>query len=381
MCRQVIIRCRDVIAPWAAMKKEALGRWLFDDEGLRPGYLLVSDDGVAEVCEGSPPSESLRAVVLPAFVNSHTHIGDSFAYPAPRGSVDDIVAPPDGYKHRVLRTASRETKVSGMRAASELMARTGTNAFIDFREEGVQGLRLLSEAVKGSPLRPVMLGRPVGSGDYRAEAAEVLRGGDGFGVSALRDSDRELLGELSSMARAAGKAFALHASECVREDIDCILDLRPTFLVHMTAASIGDYEGCAEAGVPVVVCPRSNEFFGLRPRIPELVRAGVTVALGTDNGMISRPDMIEEMKAAYRLGGPDGALAPADVVRMATSNGRKVLNATGKILTNNASDSDLVVVRVRGDEPLLALVTESRSEDVHAMVRGGKVWRAETCRR
>lgn len=363
------------------MRAESVGKWLFDEQGLRPGYLRISEGRLVEVCEGAPPGESAKALILPGFVNSHTHIGDSFAYPAPRGTVEDIVAPPDGYKHRALQSVPPDKKLSGMRDASMFMARTGTSAFIDFREEGVNGLRELAEALRGCPVRPVILGRPVRSADLRDEAASILNACDGFGLSAARDSDMETLRELSSMARASGKAFALHASECVREDIDEILDLRPTFLVHMTSADTGDYERCASAGVPVVVCPRSNEFFGLRPRIAELVESGATVAIGTDNGMISRPDMVEEMKAAFRLSRSSGVLAPADVVRLATSNGRKVLNATGKILTNSTSDSDLVVIRVNGDDPLLSLVTEARSEDIQAVVRGGKVWRAETCRR
>jgi len=105
------------------------------------------------------------------------------------------------------------------------------------------------------------------------------------------------------------------------------------------------------------------------------------MALGTDNCMISRPDMIEEMRAAFRLAGPSDALSPEVVARLATSDGRKVLNATGKILTNSTSDSDLIVVGMRGDDPLLELVTTSTSDDIHTVVRGGKVWRAETCRR
>lgn len=363
------------------MRTESVGRWLFDDLGLRPGYLRISEGSLVEVCDGTPPGDSVKALVLPGFVNSHTHIGDSFAYPAPRGTVEDIVAPPDGYKHRALRAAPPDKKLSGMRDASMFMARTGTSAFIDFREEGVKGLKELAEALADCPVRSVTLGRPVGSADLRAEAASILSTCDGFGLSAVRDSEMETLRELSSMARTSGKAFALHASECVREDIDAILDLNPTFLVHMTAADAADYERCASAGVPVVVCPRSNEFFGLRPRLAELISSGVTVALGTDNGMISPPDMVEEMKAAFRLSRSSGVLAPADVVRLATSNGRKVLNATGKILTNSTSDSDLVAIRVKGDDPLLALVTDAGSEDIQAVVRGGKVWRAETCRR
>jgi len=242
------------------MRTETVGRWLFDDRGLRPGYLRISDGVLAEMCDGTPPADSVKALILPGFVNAHTHIGDTFAYPAPKGSVEETVGPPDGYKHRMLREAPRERKIEGMRWAANHMARTGTSAFIDFREEGVGGLSEISEALSGIPVRPVILGRPCGSGDNVAEARSVLGACDGFGMSAARDTDIDSLRELSSMARASGKAFALHASECVREDIDAILDLKPSFLVHMTAADEADFARCADAGVPIVVCPRSNEF-------------------------------------------------------------------------------------------------------------------------
>jgi len=363
------------------MRTEAVGRWLFDDRGLRPGYLRISDGALVEICDGTPPADSVKALILPGFVNAHTHIGDAFAYPAPKGSIEEIVGPPDGYKHRMLREAPREQKIEGMRWAANHMVGTGTSAFIDFREEGVRGLNEISEALSDVSIRSVILGRPYGSGDHIVEARSVLDGCDGLGMSAARDTDIDSLRELSSMARASGKAFALHASECVREDIDAILDLKPSFLVHMTAADEADFARCADAGVPIVVCPRSSEFFGARVRIVEMMRSGVTVALGTDNCMTSRPDMIEEMRAAFRLAGSSGGISPADVVRLAASDGRKVLNAAGKILTNSTLDSDFTVVRIRGHDPLLELVTTTTSDDIQAGVRGGKVWRAETCRR
>jgi len=376
-----IIRSISDTQPAVKMAEEFVGRWVFDGTNLRKGYVRVSDDGTAEVCEGTPPQRSTKAVILPGFVNSHTHIGDSFAYPAPKGSVEDIVAPPDGYKHRALRSAPRERKLAAMREAAMHMARTGTDSFVDFREEGAGGLREIALAVRDCPVRSCVLGRPSVMDDPLVEAASVLDACDGFGLSAARDMEEGLLRELSSMARSSRKGFALHASECVREDIDGILDLRPSFLVHMTAAQEADFGRCAAAGVPIVVCPRSNQFFGLKPRISEMLRSGVTVALGTDNCMICRPDMIEEMKAAFAARSSVDALTPADVVRLATANGRKVLNATGKILTDGASETASVVIRVSGDDPMLELVTTSTSEDVHAVIRGGKVWRAESCRR
>jgi cytosine/adenosine deaminase-related metal-dependent hydrolase len=352
-----------------------IGRWLFTAEGIAKGCLRLDGDQVEEVCYGDTPSDSSRSIVLPGFVNAHTHVGDSFAFPAPKGTVEELVAPPDGYKHRMLRTATRETKLTAMTDAVEIMAATGTMAFIDFREEGVAGVMDLLSAVRSAVPVPVVLGRPGRLPASDLELDEVLASCDGLGLSALRDMDQAQAVRMASRARSAGRMFALHASEAVREDIDRILDLRPDFLVHMTSASDDDIQACADEGVPVVVCPRSNEFFGLDPGIPRLLAAGVEVALGTDNGMIARPDMLSELQAAHRLSGGD--LSPSQTVHLATFGGRKVLNAKGKITTGIGISDDLVVMDVRGSDPLGEVVTSAGSSSVSAVIHGGRLRRPE----
>jgi len=312
---------------------------------------------------------------LPGFVNAHTHVGDSFAFPAPKGSVEDVVGPPDGYKHRMLRTVSRDAKLSAMTDAVEIMAATGTSTFIDFREEGLAGIMDLLSAVRTDMPRPIVLGRPARFPVSDQEIDEVLAGCDGLGLSALRDMDVTLAKRMASKARSAGRLFALHASEASREDVDTILDLHPDFVVHMTSATDDDVQTCADEGVPVVVCPRSNDFFGLDTKIPRLIAAGVDVALGTDNGMISRPDMLLEMQAAHRLSG--GALTPTQIVHLATFGGRKVLNAKGKITTGIGISDDLVVMDVRGLDPLGEVVTSAGSSSVSAVIHGGRLRRPE----
>ncbi|HID25259.1 MAG TPA: hypothetical protein EYP23_02185, partial [Thermoplasmata archaeon] len=47
---------------------------------------------------------------------------------------------------------------------------------------------------------------------------------------------------------------------------------------------------------PVVVCPRSNVFFNLKPNIELIRETGVRFVLGTDNAMVSTPDVLEEVK-------------------------------------------------------------------------------------
>lgn len=348
---------------------------MLTDEGVVDGYILLDGDEVVEVCRGKAPEGSSSAIVMPSFVNAHTHIGDSFAYPAPKGTVEEIVAPPNGYKHRMLRTASRRQKVDGMVESMAVMARTGTSHFIDFREEGSEGILMAKESADRSAVTPVLLGRPI----HANASSEALDGFvsecDGFGMSSLRDWPRDLLERASKSAKEQGKLFGIHASEVVREDVDSILSLQPDFIVHMTAASDEDLLAVAHAGVPVVVCPRSNEFFGIDPRIPDLLKAGVEVALGTDNGMICRPDMLEELRAACRLSLSRGGLAPTDAVRLATHSGRKVLNAARIITTEIRCTDDLTVVETQGDDPLGEVVSAAGSARVSAVSRGGKLRR------
>ncbi len=356
-----------------------MGRWILDFGGVTEGCLRVKDGIVVELARGPPPTESSKAIVLPGFVNAHTHVGDSFAYPAPRGTLEELVAPPNGYKHRALRSATRERKLAGMRSAVDIMKGSGTSAFVDFREEGVQGLGDLAEALKGhtDPPQAVVLGRPNGPEISEEDLRRVLSGSDGLGMSALRDWGLSYLEAASRAAHSAGKRFALHASEAVREDIDAVMKLDPDFLVHMCNATDEDLAVCASRRVPIVVCPRSNEFFGIDLDIPRMMRSGVDLALGTDNGMIARPDMLEEIRAAYRIGRRKGQIAPLDILRLATFGGRKVLNAPAKITPEIGIQDDLAVIRLRGEEdPLLELCMTSVSTDVEATVKGGRVRRS-----
>ena len=357
------------------MTAKAIGKWMLTPEGIEKGYLRMDGASVTEVCWGDSPADSVKGLVLPAFVNAHTHIGDTVAYPAPKGSVKEIVGPPDGYKHRVLRSKSPQEKSAAMRSAVDIMAASGTAMFGDFREEGIEGLRLFKNAVRGGWPRPVVFGRPTGT-EYTSQEIDSLLGScDGLGLSAISDWPVDVLDKMSRQAKSAGKMFAIHASESSREDIDSVLSLKPDFLVHMCKASRGDLVACAEDGVPIVVCPSSNRFFGLDPDIPRLLDAGVTVALGTDNGMVARPDILEELKAAFAMSSKKVRVPPMDIVRLAVFGGRKVLNADAKITTEISQKSDLVVIRLAGEDLLGDLVTRARSEDIVATIQGGKVRR------
>ncbi|OYR58473.1 nucleoside deaminase, partial [Halorubrum sp. E3] len=111
------------------------------------GRVVVADGEIVRVEETSVDSDD---VILPAFVNAHTHIGDSIAKEAGEGlSLDELVAPPDGLKHRLLREASREAKVAAMARSLRYMESTGTGTVLEFREGGVEGVGALRDAVAG----------------------------------------------------------------------------------------------------------------------------------------------------------------------------------------------------------------------------------------
>jgi len=335
---------------------------------------------VVEVCEGEPPGEVIRGLVVPGLVNAHTHIGDSFAYPAPKLCVEELVGHPGGFKHEALRAASKSAKVKGMLDSLQVMSSCGTTLFADFREEGLEGVRALDQAIQGHHPRAIRLGRPCGADPGSAEVDALLEESDGIGMSAISDYPIDLLKKVSSAARSRGKLFSIHLSENRREDVDAVLSLRPDFVIHATRASRDDLESLARSDVPVVACPRSNEFFGIRADIPAMLAAGLTVGLGTDNGMICRPDMFEEMRAAFRISAARGGVVPSEVVRMATVLGRKILKAEGNTTAGEKEERDFVVVRVPGKDPLRALVTTAGSGDVLAVVRERKVRRSAAWR-
>ncbi|WP_256545552.1 amidohydrolase family protein [Halobellus inordinatus] len=270
------------------------------------GRVVVEDGVITAVEEADVYADD---IVLPAFVNAHTHIGDSIAKEAGAGlSLDELVAPPDGLKHQLLRAASREETVDAMRRSLRLMSETGTAACIEFREGGVEGVEYIRDAAASLPIDPVVLGR---------ESEDAMHESDGFGASGARDADFD---RLRNATREAEKLFGIHAGERDPHDINTALDLDPDFLVHMVHPEPLHYERLADNDIPVVVCPRSNLVTGVGvPPIRELTER-TTVALGTDNVMLNSPSMFREMEFAAKL----ADVSASEVLQMATVNGAAI---------------------------------------------------------
>ena len=99
-----------------------------------------------ELGRGPPPFEpEVRGLIMPLFINGHTHIGDSLFHGKvdPSLGLERIVGHPDGLKHRLLAATSPGLLAAGIRSSLTTMAHTGTGDFLDFREGGLPGLELL----------------------------------------------------------------------------------------------------------------------------------------------------------------------------------------------------------------------------------------------
>jgi cytosine/adenosine deaminase-related metal-dependent hydrolase len=280
---------------------------LGEDFEEAPVRVVVEGGTIAHVEELGGPGNDLPWIV-PAFFNAHTHVGDSVALDIPlEGDLDALVRPPDGLKHRILRSVSRTELVRAMRLTIGTMAHGGTAGFADFREGGRDGVSALLEAAEGISCRPVIFGR---------EGGEMVA--QGLGISSARDVGGSL-DEMVSLARRIGKLVAFHAGERDPSDIGQALEYEPDLLVHCTHASKDQLRQIADAGIPVAVCPRANWRFrvtssGMRPPVRELLSLGGTILLGTDNAMCVQPDMWREMEflsTVYRV-------SPREALRAAT---------------------------------------------------------------
>lgn len=352
---------------------DVLAGAILSETGFARGSVSIEDGVVVEVSKRIPSSALATGVVIPAFTNAHTHVADAIVREELTGSLEDIVAPPRGLKHRVLDAATDEDLVDGMRAMVRVMARTGVARFWDFREGGLPGARLLLRAALGGAVAPTVLGRPSRIEYRREEVDAILRVTDGIGISSALDWPRDEVEKLAAHTRRAGKAFAAHCSERVREDIDAVLDLRPAFLVHMVEATDADLERTADAGVAIVACPRSNVFFGKVPDLPRFLRYHIAVHLGTDNAMVNSPSVLREMEFAYKVSRLRGGIGAQDVLTMAL-RGRNGFNRPPEIGIRVGDPADLVVFDIPHDGDATAALLKAAESDIALVYLGRRTW-------
>lgn len=317
------------------------------------------EDGIItrmDLGKPAPTPIGTKQVVIPGLVNAHTHVGDAFlADAATQMTLAEAFFRPDGFKYRALKQIEPDEHIAHMTDFLCGMANSGVVAHFDFREQGIKGCRRLREASKKSGVRSVILSQldqsPFSEDELsnpnlplpesvQKEAEELFTLSDGFSESTMNDLTDRAWAQIAEMTEAAGKARAVHCLEdnsyrdtslkrTGKGDLARAIDLLdPDIIIHLTVANHNEIKLLAESKIPAVINPRANAVLGLpMPPVARLLRAGVPLLLGTDNGMLNGPNLFAELDFTYKLArsqaGPEDPIQPLDILRMVTSNVQK----------------------------------------------------------
>jgi len=341
-------------------------------------------------------------LIIPGFVNCHTHIGDSIGKDITlNSSVDNRIHPVFGAKTKILNGTNKDTLEAFMTHSCISMIQKGITTFVDFREGGLDGILILKNVLRNLPIRSVILGRI----DYYQnhneikknsllpkskfqELEDLLKKCDGLGISGANENSTAVLQQYSKTP----KMRAIHSSE-TRQSVSTskkitgksetirALNLKPHFLVHMTHASQGDLHTAAKRTRGIVVCPRANA--SLAEGIPDIElmkKSGCTIGLGTDNVMINSPDMFREMDYLWKvtMGLHKKRINPKEILKMATVNGGILLKKDIGLIENGKLADCIFIDKHSLDlepmhSPHAAIVHRASQSTIRAVMIGGKI--------
>jgi len=341
-------------------------------------------------------------LLIPGFVNCHTHIGDSIAKDITlTSSVDKRIHPVLGIKPKILKNTNKKHLASFMKNSCHSMLRKGITTFVDFREGGIEGALLLRQVLSEVPIRSFILGRL----EYYQKPNEIrkniqlprirmneftklLEKCDGIGISGANENSTPVLNYYSH----ATKIRAIHSSETIqsvsrskritgKSETIRALNLKPHFLVHMTHASTSDLRVAAKKNCGIVICPRANAALaeGI-PNIELMKKAGCAVALGTDNVMINSPDMFREMDYLWKatMGIHKKRIDPKEILKMATVNGGQILQKDIGVIENDMFADCIFLDKHSLDlepmyNPHASIVHRASESAIKAVMIGGKI--------
>jgi len=341
-------------------------------------------------------------LMVPGFINAHTHIADSIGKDVTlNSSVDEKIHPVFGVKSKILKNTSKENLSNFMKNTCHSMIRKGITTFVDFREGGIDGVVLLKKVLSDVPLRSIILGRmefyqetseiqknSSFPKEKSAEFSALLKKCDGLGVSGANENSTSVLNYYSKVS----KLRAIHSSETKqsitkskkmtgKSETIRALSLKPDFLVHMTHASKIDLEIASKKTRGIVICPRANS--SLAEGIPDIElmqKSGCTIALGTDNVMINSPDMFREMDFIWKvtMGLHKKRIDPKEILKMATVNGGKILKKNiGIIASGKIADCIFLDKHALDLEPMhnphASIVHRASESSIKAVMIGGKI--------
>ena len=344
---------------------EPTGRTIENAEVVVEGGLIASVGGKSSA-EGSTDRETVdlgHAVILPGFINAHTHLELTSArlLVEPQPQFTDWI-------RQVIRITggwSKDTLDSSLREGIRLSLEAGTTSLGDigggahegapYIESGIRA-RLFHEAIGFDPAYAGEIARSLFKRVDRGYPSERLL--PGISPHTPYTVSERLLELCADVAHREGVPLCIHLAETtaelefLRAGTGEILEFRkefglwpgwkpprtspvrylhhlgffekPATLVHCNYVGREDFDIIAMTDSSVVFCPRSHAYFRHRNHpFLNMLGHGINVALGTDS-LISAPSLgiLDEMKF-LRRDYPE--IEPALLLRMATTNGAKAL--------------------------------------------------------
>lgn len=168
--------------------------------------------------------------------------------------------------------------------------------------------------------------------------------------------------DLVSRCRAVSKRwpFLIHAAEGT--DADAAIEVQDleragvlgsrTVLIHGVGIDCASLEILRRRRSSLVWCPSSNLFMLSQTLLPEVLRSGLPICMGTDSALTGQADLACELQVARKTGG----LTAADIYPMVTTQAARVLclkRGEGEIRAGGIAD--LLAVPDSGQNPAEAL--------------------------
>lgn len=360
--------------------------------------IVIEDNKIIEISKNKVNKgkkiDARGSIVAPAFINSHVHTGDSIARDIGDGkSIDEIVKPPDGLKHKILNETPPAMIVNEMRQSMKDMLASGTTTFVDFREGGIDGIELMNEASDNIPIGKIILGRDdsfyneeIRKSEIKKAAKNILKSCDGIGLSGFGEIKDEIAQLITKACKKYGKISAIHVAEYEKlqkesvestgkSEVARAVEANFDVLIHVTAPIGNDLELISNSNSSVVCCPRSNGSLSVGiPPLMDLLKHKINVLLGTDNIMFNSPNMLREMEYALKVtrGYYREYFSPLELFKTATTNAAKAFNLDNGCI-KEGKNADMIIVKKLSNNPALSIINRTEVKDFKYLIKDGNI--------
>ncbi len=391
--------------------KNALIIPMKNDEEYFRGDVLIEEDKIAYVGESRDIDadvviDAQHRILMPALINAHTHL----AMILMRNYKDDK----ENLQQWLSEIFPIEDKLNAddILKASRLgiaeLIKGGCTTFCDMYFYAEETAKAVREAGINASLGLTLFGDVEDTNDRyekrlpRLEAACSCypRISINVGPHAIYTCSKETYQSAKEFSEKNGFVINTHMSETEKEVSDSLSENGTTplsYLKGIDAISNGnmilahgvhltdeELETVKECGLSVVNNPSSNmKLTSGALDVEKLLGMGINVALGTDGASSNNNlNMLEEMHVAALSANLKGGkpIKPYDILKMATINGAKALNAEERLGTIEVGkEADLILISTESENmnplnsPFSALVYSASSEDIKTVFSAGKI--------